>query len=219
MIGALFAAALIAQPCVVRSGGPGAGAVLSPDVALETADPVELAIVGAGVAAAGPQTELRCAPDAVELRRGRLWVGADEPLTVRVRERPLLLSAGASVVIGVEPGEPPTVAVAEGWVEVPGAGRVGPGRIWTGGEVRAGGAGWFAALGPGAAPWSWTREQVRAELLRRLTALSAQGLGPAGAPGRAGDEMTGDPELFGADGGPAGRLLEAGLRPDPFRAP
>lgn len=217
MIGALFAAALSAQPCVVRSGGPGAGAVLAPEAALEADGSVELAIVGRGRAVSGTRAELRCAADAIEVLRGRLWLGADQPVAVRAKGRTITVSAGSSVIVGVEAGEPPTVAVATGWAEVAGVGRIEAGRVWTGGEVRRGGAGWFETVGPAAARWGWTGRQARAELLRRLAALEVAPPGPPGAPGRGTREMAGDPEMFGADGGPAGRLLEVGLRPDPFQ--
>lgn len=215
MIGALLAVGLVAQPCVVRSGGPGAGTVLAPEAALESEAPVELAIVGHGTAVSGTRAEVRCAADALEVHRGRLWVGADRPLTIRVEGHTIAVSAGSWVVVGVEVGAPPTVAVAAGRAEVPDVGRVEAGQIWSGGEVRRGGSGWFETVGPGAARWGWTGRQARAELLRRLTALEARRPGPPAAPSRSSREMAGDPEIFGADGGPAGRLLEAGLRPDP----
>jgi len=218
VIGAALAlsAAFAAQPCVVRSGGPGAGVVLDSSVPLAVSQPTDLALVGRGLVTAGSGAELRCAADAFELLEGRVWLRADRTLALRAGGRAIMVGAATSAVVEVQPGDRPTVAVAAGWVELAGVGRLSAGEVAHQDRVQVGGDARFDAFLRDAGGRRWLAAEVRAELLRRLATLAPRRPGPSGSPGASTNVVRGDAERWGADGGPAGRLLEAGVRPEPF---
>jgi len=213
MVTALVLMAVAAvPPCVVRAGALGPGAVVEAGVPYETgpARGAELGLVGGGRVRLGPETTVTCQDAGLRLVTGRAWITAPRDLDLAVGGRALSVAAGSSVVARALPGALPTVVVRTGAVD--GAEfRVTAGEVAVGDIVRPGGAGVFDVAARGGD--RWTRREIRAFVLRALATAPTPRPRPEPVP----PGFRGDAELFGADGGPAGRLLEAGLRPEPFR--
>lgn len=203
-------------PCVARSGALPPGALVGADPVETGLDqPAELALVGSGLVRLGPQTELRCA-EVLELVRGRAWVLASHPIQVRAGAERFALSAGTSAIFQSEVGAQAIVVVIAGSVSGRDGLRVearsGSPRVVRGGAVEPGGEGLLELFERSFSRGRWSAGAARAVLLDELRAVQPE----RPRPGPTRSLLRGDAETFGSDGGAAGRLLEAGVRPDPF---